>query len=103
MNVVDVARMGVKRGRGREKETRTSRPGVSNLKNRRRLTQKLILGWADAHFERMGAWPVQRSGPIAEAPGETWLGVEMALRQRIRGFKRRSTLYQLLRKHREIE
>src|SRR5262249_55019273 len=31
-----------------------------------------ILTWADAHFQRTGRWPAARSGPIADAPGETW-------------------------------
>src|ERR1051326_4343016 len=31
-----------------------------------------ILAWADSHFERTGGWPIQTSGSIPEAPGETW-------------------------------
>src|SRR5689334_5869044 len=36
-----------------------------------------ILLWADLHEERTGAWPTRNSGPIADAPGETWCGVEL--------------------------
>jgi hypothetical protein len=38
-----------------------------------------ILAWADAHRRRAGALPRPKSGPIPEAPGETWSGVEHAL------------------------
>jgi hypothetical protein len=66
------------------------------------LTRKQVLAWADSFHQRTGHWPNHFSGPIDEAPGETWLAIEMALRQGIRGFKMRSTLFRLLRKHRKI-
>ncbi len=50
-----------------------------------RLTIRRILAWADAHHQRAGAWPVRNSGPIADAPGETWRGVDDALRHGLRG------------------
>lgn len=65
------------------------------------LTKKQVLAWAESYRRRTGHWPTHLSGPIAEAPAETWLAVEMALRQGIRGFKGRSTLFQVLRKHRK--
>ena len=49
------------------------------------LRIKRILAWADAHYQRTGRWPSQTSGPIAEAPGETWLAVHTALRVGLRG------------------
>jgi len=64
------------------------------------LTRKLVLAWADAYHQRIGCWPTHKSGPIAEAPGETWLAVEMALRQGIRGLQGDSSLFQFLRRHR---
>src|SRR5207244_488778 len=36
------------------------------------MKRKEILAWADAHHKRTGTWPTGASGPIAEAPGETW-------------------------------
>src|SRR5262245_22859972 len=36
------------------------------------LRRKDILAWADAHRRRTGTWPTAASGPIPEAPGETW-------------------------------
>jgi hypothetical protein len=68
-----------------------------------KLTRDLVLEWADAFYRRTGRWPTCKSGPIAEAPGETWLAVEMAMRQGIRGFKGFNTLFRLLRKYRHIE
>jgi hypothetical protein len=79
------------------------RRGVRKKQNLPKLTRQIVLAWADAYHQRCGRWPTHLSGPIVEAPGETWLAVEMALRQRIRGFKKFSTLYRLLRKYRKIE
>jgi hypothetical protein len=76
--------------------------GARKKRNLPALTIKQVLGWADSYHQQTGRWPNHLSGPIAEAPGETWLAIEMALRQGIRGFKKRSTLFQLLRKHRQI-
>ncbi len=53
--------------------------GVRNLMQLPPLTEEQILAWADAHYQRTGAWPTGKSGPVSEAPGETWRGVQMAL------------------------
>ena len=45
-----------------------------------------ILAWADAHQARTGQWPMAESGPIPEAPDETWSKVNSALRNGTRGF-----------------
>jgi len=51
---------------------------------RRRLTQTLILRWADRHFRRYGIWPtVHDSRPPAD--GETWTAVNAALERGSRG------------------
>jgi hypothetical protein len=81
----------------------TRKRGARKKRNLPKLTRQLVLEWADLYYQENGCWPNHLAGPIAEAPGETWLAVEMALRQGIRGFKERSTLYQLLRKYRKIE
>jgi hypothetical protein len=62
----------------------------------RRLTIPEILAWADAYREATGRWPTKDSGPIPEAPGETWLGVETALRDGLRGLPGGESLAQLL-------
>jgi hypothetical protein len=56
------------------------RRGVRNRMQLPPLTEEQILEWADAFHERTGAWPTAKSGPITDAPGETWLAVQMALR-----------------------
>ncbi len=63
------------------------------------LTVEQILAWGDAHFARTGSWPRAWSGPIPEAPGETWQGVESALRYERRGLAGYDTLARLLRRH----
>jgi hypothetical protein len=74
--------------------------GVRNLSAPRPLTQEQILAWADAHHERTGQWPGQKSGPIPEAPGETWTAVELALSRGRSGLPARSSLAKLLTEHR---
>jgi hypothetical protein len=66
------------------------------------LTQQQILGWSDAHRNRTGRWPVCTSGRILDAPGETWLKVSLALMRGSRGLDERSSLSELLRKHRGV-
>ena len=43
-----------------------------------------------------GRWPLAKSGPVAAAPGETWLGIDMALRKGRRGLCAGSSLARLL-------
>jgi len=78
-------------------------------KRGRRNPQKLpplqveqILAWADAHHARTGQWPKINSGPIEDAPGETWLAVESALRNGCRGFLPGSSLARLLAEYRDV-
>jgi hypothetical protein len=66
----------------------------------RLLTEEQILAWADAFNARMASWPGQESGAIAEAPGETWLAVDIALRQGCRGLPGGSSLARALAEHR---
>jgi hypothetical protein len=72
------------------------RRGVRNRKALRRMTEGQILGWADAHHARTGSWPTAGSGPVADAPGETWRAVDMALRHGRRGIGPGSSLALLL-------
>lgn len=64
------------------------------------LDPSQILAWADAFRARTGEWPGNTSGPIPEAPGETWLAVEAALTFGLRGLPGRSTILRLLAEHR---
>ncbi len=61
-----------------------------------RLSRKRILAWTIAHHERTGKWPTGKSGPIPEAPGETWGAVEAALDRGRRGLRGGSSIARLL-------
>lgn len=74
--------------------------GVRNIKDLPDLTVPQILGWADAHHARSGRWPTRTSGPIRDAPGETWMAVQMALANGRRGLPGGSSLTELLCVHR---
>ena len=66
-----------------------------HLKRQPRLTSKQVLAWADAYFHRHGEWPASKSGHIAEAPLETWMGIDRSLRFGRRGLPGRSSLAKL--------
>src|SRR5262249_8987014 len=59
--------------------------GVRNEKALPPLTVPAIKTWIVAHYRRAGRWPTRASGPVVEAPGETWKAVEAALRRGGRG------------------
>ncbi len=59
------------------------------------LTEEQILAWASAHFKATGRWPVS-SRATAQPAGETWAGINQALRTGFRGLPGGSTLAQLL-------
>ena len=65
------------------------------------LTEDEIIEWADLHYHATGRWPTYRSGPIAEAPGETWTAVDYALRLEKRGLSGGASLAKLLAERRE--
>ena len=59
-----------------------------------------ILAGAKAHKQRTGRWPHEKSGPVMEAPRETWAGVNAALREGLRGLPGGTTLFRRLRRGR---
>jgi len=67
------------------------------------LTFPEILRWADQYHNRYGTWPDSSSGPIPEAPGETWQRVNDALMRGSRGLPRGATLKGLLWKQRGVQ
>ncbi len=69
----------------------------------RDLDENEVLSWADGFFSRHGDWPTFASGPIPEAPGETWLLVAAALLLGMRGFRRRRALAGLIDEHRRAK
>lgn len=70
--------------------------GVRNKSALPPLTARQIRAWAEAHRERTGDWPAVKSGPIPEAPGETWSGVNNALTAGVRGLPGGDSLARLL-------
>ena len=60
------------------------------------LTEELVRRWAELHRQRTGAWPKYQAGPVANAPGETWAGLDYALRYGKRGLPGGSSLAKLL-------
>ena len=78
------------------------RPAAPAEASRPDLRLSRILAWADAHQRRTGAWPTAQSGPIAGAPGETWRGMDEALRTNRRGLTGGSSLARLLSEHRGV-
>ena len=66
------------------------------------LTPTRILAWADTHHARTGEWPGKSCGPVADAPGETWSGVDAALAMGLRGLPGGSSLPQLLAARRGV-
>lgn len=76
--------------------------GVRNRKGLPPYTEDQILKWADACFQRSGSWPWSKSGPIPDAPGETWMAVDMALAHGTRGLAGGSSLALLLAERRNV-
>jgi hypothetical protein len=64
-----------------------------------RLSEALILRWADAHHRRAGAWPQATSGPVTDAPGEHWQAIASALLRGWRGLPGGDSLARLLVRH----
>ncbi|HLJ97292.1 MAG TPA: hypothetical protein VKU02_29300, partial [Gemmataceae bacterium] len=60
------------------------------------LTLPQILRWALGNYHRQGNWPTARSGAVAEECGETWSGIDTALRKGLRGLPGGLSLAQLL-------
>jgi hypothetical protein len=74
----------------------SSARGVRNVRTMPRLTSDLILSWADAHYRRHNAYPNIKSGPVGDAPEETWYRIHESLRLGLRGLPGRSSLLKLL-------
>ena len=74
--------------------------GVRNRLATPPLSLDRILQWADQYRIRNGKWPHQNSGLIAGSHGETWKGVEMALRRGNRGLPGGSSIGKLLAQRR---
>jgi hypothetical protein len=71
---------------------------ASGRYHRRKLTPADILCWAQAHRRRTGRFPHASSGPVLDAPSETWGALNQALLWGRRGLRggSSSSLSQLL-------
>jgi hypothetical protein len=76
--------------------------GVRNFRELPPFEEVQILAWADAYNERTGLWPTRASGPVDEAPGETWYAVNAALASGRRGLPGGSSLAALLFRRRGV-
>jgi hypothetical protein len=76
--------------------------GTRNPKGLAPLTIPQILRWADAHHRRTGRWPRLTSGPVHDAPGETWHNINSALYRGGRGLPPGSSLSALLIQSRPV-
>ena len=74
--------------------------GVRNIKRLPSLHVAQILIWADAFQKQWGRPPGQKSGAIAESPGDTWACGDRALRLGSRGLPGGSSLAKCLDQHR---
>src|SRR5262245_48395905 len=66
------------------------------------LSEEQILAWADAYHEATGEWPVEESGAVAEAPGESWREIKQTLARGGRGLPGGWTLAELLAERRNV-
>jgi hypothetical protein len=76
--------------------------GVRNSQGLPSFQESTILIWADAFYGRCHKWPTMRSGPIPEASGETWCGLDAALRKGLRGLPGKSSLAAILAEQRGV-
>jgi len=72
------------------------RRGARNRTRPPRLTLAEIHRWAAAHQERTGQRPTANSGPVVDAAGETWMGINLALWNGLRSLPGGSSLRKLL-------
>ncbi len=66
------------------------------------LTEDQILQWADTHHELKGTWPRNDSGVVPGSLVQTWVGIDSALRNGMRGLAGGSSLARLLAARRGV-
>jgi hypothetical protein len=76
--------------------------GIRSMHYAPPLKIRQILAWADAFHARNGRWPAASSGPVTDAPGETWIAINYALSIGCRGLPGRSSLTRLLAQERSV-
>jgi hypothetical protein len=103
-NVDQALRKGLRGLPGRSSLPRllAERRGHRNRKALPPFTLRQILTWTDSHHRRTKRWPISSSGPIQDAPGESWWAVDMALRKGLRGMPGGLSLAMLLADRRGV-
>ena len=76
--------------------------GAKNRLDVARLSVEQILAWADAHHAATGRWPSRTSGIVGAAPEETWVKLDSAMRQGVRGLGVKTSLARILAEHRGV-
>ena len=71
----------------------------SSYHQKPRLSIGRVLAWARAYRARRGCWPTASSGEVAELPGTTWMAVNIALSQGLRGLPGGTSLSRLVREY----
>jgi hypothetical protein len=87
---------GLPRGGGSLRLLLQRRLGVRIVHGDDRLTEEMILAWADAHFAATGRWPRCYSREVIPATGTMWVSVHLALKIGHRGLPGGDTLTALL-------
>jgi hypothetical protein len=64
-----------------------------------RLNIGQVLAWAKAYRARRGRWPSAASGRITESPETTWMAINAALIQGLRGLPGGTSLSRLFQEH----
>lgn len=70
--------------------------GVRDSKHLPTLSIAQVMNWARAFHAERGRWPVREDGAVFDT-GETWAGIDAALRRGSRGIGRKTSLPQLRR------
>jgi len=83
-------------------QTRAAAASSTRLAALPPLTEDAILAWADGHRTQTGAWPNENSGPILDAPGETWYNINASIREGFQELPGGSTLSRLLAEGRGV-
>jgi hypothetical protein len=74
------------------------RRGYRNKHGLPRLTEDMIVGWAEAYYSTCGTWPTERDSVVVGSDGETWTNLDVALRLGLRGLPGGDSLPQLIRR-----
>lgn len=78
------------------------RAGVRNKVRPGPLPERTIWALVVAHRKRTGEFPTRDSGPVVEAPGESWSAIDGALKHKCRGLERGETLREFIQRKRRL-